>query len=154
MILSTESKAQDTRKSTSDGLLPNGSEEVRVLGDKEGRNAAIILLVMSFLIIGGLLLAIQYDMADPWVPDMVLYNHTGGEITIYLGAEGIIVQKDSSGVVGQPVTRAAWKAYKPLSISTVRKKWSYEVVYPPHRYKKVWSSSRKEYHYQIEANGA
>lgn len=66
-------------------MLPNGREEVRVLGNKEGRNAAIILLVMSFLIIGGLLLAIQYDMADPWVPDMVLYNHTGGEITIYLG---------------------------------------------------------------------
>lgn len=140
----TQPQTKDTRESI--------GGDVTVTSYKEGRNFAIVITSINLIFLGVLLLAIQYGV-DFSVPDMVLYNHTGGEITIYLGNEATVVQNNSSGSVPQPVTLAAWKAYKPFSIRTVNRKWSYFVVYPPRDYKKPWNSSKSEYRYQIEADG-
>src|SRR5690349_931279 len=93
---------------------------------KDGMKVGIIITAVNFTLLGALLLSLQYG-ADFTVPDMVLYNHTGGEIEIHLGREVTVDQKDSSGRVDQPETRYDWtgirgnRRYKPFSVGTVNK---------------------------------
>lgn len=124
---------------------------------KDGMRVGIILSVVNFTVLGFLLLGIQCGV-DFVVPDMVLHNNSGYEIEIYLGKEVTTVEKDSSGIVDQPVACNGWirkcpRGYQPFGAGTVNKKWSYDVVYPPSNYKRRVNSSRSEYHYQIEADG-
>lgn len=127
---------------------------------KDGMRVGVILTAVNFTVLGLLLLGIQYGV-DFVVPDMVLYNNTGHEIEIHFRGKVVVVQKDSSGRVDQPVPcragivflRECQKGYKPFSVGTVNRKWFYEVVYPPSDHKKRVNSSRSEYRYQIEADG-
>jgi hypothetical protein len=148
-------------KSDDPSTGPRPEEPPKALEDeatiKDGMRVGIILSVVNVTVLGLLLLGIQCGV-DFVVPDMVLYNHTGSEIEIHLGNEVTVVDKNSSGIVDQPVACSGWirrcpRGYKPLRAGTVNKKWSYEVVYPPPDYKKRVNSSRSEYHYQVEADG-
>lgn len=141
------------------------TEETRQLISSEATSGPkddgwIIPIVLTIGVFGILaLMFLGIDYMDLSVPDMILYNNTGREIEIHLGNEVKVVNKNSSGIVDQPMPCGAWirscqRGYRPFRVGTVVKKWTYEVVYPPQDYKKRWSSSRIEYRYQIEADGS
>jgi hypothetical protein len=84
-------------------------------------------------------------------PDMVLYNRTGSDITIYLKDRTTVVQNESSVIVTYPVT---YPAFTIFNIGAGNKKWQHTVVYPPSDYGKRRSFYGTEFQCQIEADGS
>lgn len=162
---STQQKTEDTRQSTSNWWPWVGPKEYRVIGDDDKYSGIFITIFMSLAVVGFFfwtMWRIQCG-ADCLSPNMVLYNNTGSEIEIDIGGDVTVVEKDSSGMVDQPVAcrdgihlpGKCQKWYEPLRIGAVNKEslWLYEVVSPPADYKRRANSFRGEYHYQIEADG-
>ena len=121
---STQPKTEGTRQSPSDWWFWAGPKDYRVIGDEEKYSGIFIAIFMNLLVIGFLFWTIwRLECgADCLFPEMILYNNTGGEITLSLGNdEPVIVARESMGRVSQPMAysflrRKYHKSFLPISI--------------------------------------